>query len=500
MKGKKCLVIVLILLLAFSLFSCRKKQETTEYYRNFSSRPALTTAKKISLQGYRFDSFLNRGMILVSETQGSDKRYGVIGEQGELVLPVKYSSITMTGDFFLARGNLDETLYSVIDLKGDAILETNNYIEISDVGDGMVAVIEDSYATLYNEKGENVLPGSNFDYSYDFVSCGDFVLVKSAKRNSAFIFRTRTSENLLRFIGSEDTEYSVDYLGGNDFVVICNERVSAKTEGAVAFVKGSETTYYLQKVYRYTIGVEKPTRLETDRFLYSVGSRYSFGLTEEDREYYPLKEGVFSVRYYVTDGGKADGSLAYYIGNDSLSELGSLPEGVSPLVKMVDGLVAFGAPSGAIYFVNDALEVVKVIDDAQYQSVVWYGDAVIASKIGESGVRKFGGFDRAGGTILSFEYSYISAFVDGKTVVTKEGKAYLADGKGSFEYLAEESVPFAWDGYYEIREGSRAGLRSFGGVTLLSPSYDEVAGARRYGNRVFVAMSIADVTDIFVLS
>ena len=501
MTRRKTLVILLIVVLLFSLFACRKKKtEPVVFYREQSSNPALTQSSVVSLGGYAFSSFAERGMIVVSEKKDGETRYGVVNDRGEIVLPVLYSSISMAGDYFFAQGNLSDALYYVLDLKGNVIYKTNEYIEIADACDGFVSVTEDSYVSLYNGKGENVFPGNNLDYSYEYRSCGDFVIAKSKKRKNTFVFHTRTGETKLSFLGSDSTTYTVDYLGGNDFSVIRDDVVSSEKDCDYALTRGVETTYYKQTVYRYTVGVDKPTIVKAGRPLYSVGSRYSSGLTAEDREKYPLKEGYFAVRYYVTDGKKANGSLAYYLGDASLSEEGALPEGISPVLRMLDGLAAAASPSGAIYFVNDKLEVACKIDDAQYQAVVWSGAAVTASKLGENGVRKIGGFDREGREILPFEYSYISAFVGGKAVATKEGKAYLTDLTGKLEYLADETMPFVWDGFYERREGDKTSLISFDGVTLLPVGYDRIVGARRYDNRVFVALSVGEVTDVVVLS
>ena len=501
MSAKKIFItIIMVLALTLSLFSCKKKEESPVFCTSLSERPALTSAIEVPLGNKKFHSFLNRRLICVTE-QGEDSLlYGVIDETGKEILPAEYSSLSMVGDFFLAGGNLTTALFFVFNRAGEEIFHSDSALTIRDCGGGYVSVTEEGKAYLYDEKGQNVLPGTSLDSSYKFLSCGDFVIAKSASANALFVFHAGTSEVVLSFFGNDQIAYSAFYLGGNDFIVLCDRTVTSSDDYTLAKKTSEQTTYLKQTVYRYTVGVSTPKVLSVKHHLESVNDRYSFELTQEDRETYALNAGYYAVRYYVADGKVTDGSLAYYLSDASLSELKSLPEGISPVITMWEGLGVTSAPSGAIYYLDDKLNVVKIIDDAQYQSVVFSGGGAVASKLVENGTRRRGAFDREGNVLIPFEYSYISDFVGKKAVVSVGENSYLADGAGNKTFLAKESFPFLWDGFYIVVQGEKTGLLSFDGATLVSCRYDDLVGARRYGDSVFVALSIGERQEVFRLS
>ena len=491
------MIILCALVAALTFVSCKKPQKTSDLYRSGTPRQALTSSTKISLSGYSFDSFLDRGMIKVTETREGVDYYGALGEMGEVVLPVSYTALTSSGDFLVAEG---ADGYSVFSRSGKRLTTAEEYIEVNDVGGGYFSVTDRQYTYLYNAEGQNVLPGTQLDTTYEFSACGNFALAVSQTKGNVFVFHVLTSDIVLSFFNNESTKYSIAYVGGNDFVVIKN-RVVTSSDYDLVLDRGSEgSVYYKQTVSRYTAGVESPVTLSPGRFLVQVANRYSIGVTEEMRAGFSLNEGYQAVSYYKTDGKRASGALGYYVADASLAEKRAMPDGVSPLFTPVNGTAATLTSSGAIVLLNENAEVTGAIDDAVYQDVLFSGEVVTASKQLESGVVRRGGFDKNGRVVIPFEYSYISAFVGDKAIATKNGKAYILTTSGAETYVGDYSFPHYFDGFYQTDEGGFAGLTSFDGVRLVAPSYQGIEDVRRYGDAVYVALYIGSATDVYRLS
>ena len=500
MKAKKVLLILCALILvALSAVSCRKKTVQTTYYTSVDARLALTSSVQLSLRGYAFEEFMNREMIKVSEDRSDETYYGVISGAGDLVLPVSFLRLEMAGDFFVAEGGEETQTSNVYSLSGELLHTENRSIEVTDVGGGYFAIKAEEESHLYSPKGEEVLPGSHLDDTYSYVVCGNFVIAQSSYRDRIFVFHERTSDILLSFYDTSSVSYAVNYVGGSDFIVLINESVDASADYDLEMTRTEGKVYYKQTVRRYTIGVPEPTTLTPGRFLSSIYSKYSVGLTQEERECFALKEGYFAVAYYLREGKKASGALSHYIADGSLNEIKAIPEGVSALLSPINGVAAAVSAAGAILFFNESAEVVGRIDDAVYQNVIFSGEVVTASRVTESGVIRLGGFDRSGRLVLPFEYSYISAFVGGKAIASKGGKSYLVTTSGSETYIGDYSMPHYFDGFYEVKVGESVGATSFDGISLISPVYRAFSAVRRYGSRVYVAISIGAVTDVYRL-
>lgn len=486
MRYKKILIFLLALVLLLSFPSCKKGKEAA-YYSSRESRHELTSSVRVPMGDYSFDAFLNRGMIRVSQGGETEQKYGVLNLDGEVILPARYESVTMQGDFFLLGGDLSGSLYEVASLEGERVYASDLPLSITDVGGGCVAITEGKNSYLYDSNGNNILPGTSLDNTYEYLSCGAFVIARSAVRNNAFVFHALTSEIRLRFLGSESVSYEVSYAGGNNFIVIRNETVTEKEDYTFALKRSDGTRYFKQTLSLYVIGSDAPRSLEADRPIVSVSGKYAFGVSEEEREKFSLNEGYFAVRYYVTEGKTSDGTMAYYLSDASLREIRTLPSGISPILTMVDGRAAALSNEGAIYLFDQNLAVLAKIDDAPYQSLVFSGGVITASKL-VNGARRIGGFDLTGKEVIPFEYSYISEFYGEKAVATKGGKAYLVDKQGGAEYVAEAEFPFYWEGFYEKQSGGLIGLTSFGGHELFPCRYQSFKGVRRYGDEVLVAL------------
>ena len=502
MKAKKVLLILLALILvALSALSCRKKEAQEGFFTSISSRPALTSSAQVSLQGYTFDGFLSRGLIRVREVRDDGTYYGVLSGTGEIVVPVSYTLLEMTestGDFIVAEGGEESSKYHVFSMEGRLLYTSDHTIEVTDVGSGYFSVAEESNSYLFDGDGANALPGTLLDSTFSYSVCGDFILARSASKGRTFVFHARRSDTLLSFFDSETMNYLVSYSGGNDFIVVKTE----KTDGAaydVVIDRGEGPTYYKQTVRRYTIGLADPVTLSPGRFIVKIYNAYSIGQTAATRETYALKEGYQGVAYYVTEGRKASGALNHYIADGSLREIKSMPYGVSALITPVDGIAAATNSQGVIFFFDENADVVGRIDDAVYQNVVFSGEIVTASKVTENGVIRLGGFDRSGRMVIPFEYSYISAFVGGKAVASKGGKAYLVTTDGREEYVGNYLMPHYFDGFYEVYRDGRIGATSFDGVVLIPPTYQNFTAVSRYQNVVYVAVTLGTVTDVYRL-
>ena len=494
------MILCALVLVALCGASCKRKQEPTVFYTSSSSHRALTTSSKVSLSNYTFDSFLNRDLIKVSEMREGEEFYGVLNGEGEVILPVSYTSLSCEGDFLVAEGGEQTSEHYVFDLTGKQLAVLPSLTAVADIGGGYFAVVDGNASTVYNGKGENVLPGTELDETYEFSSCGNFILAQSRQKGRTFVFHALTSDVLLSFFDTETTEYVVAYMGGADFVALKNDAVDASSDYDIVINRGEGATYYKQTARRYTVGVSSPTVLSPGRFIVSIANRYSIGYTEEDRRSFSLKEGNHAVSYYKTEGKTASGALAYYVADGSLQERKAMPDGVSPLLSPINGVAAALSSSGAIVFVNESGDVVNEINDAVYQDIVFSGEVVVASKIVSSGVVRRGALDKTGKVVVPFEYSYISAFVGERAIAAKEGRSYVITSSGAQSYVCDESFPYYFDGFYRVTVGEFIGVVSFEGVSLVPASYQGFAAVRRYGNVVYVALTIGSVIDVYRLS
>ena len=507
MKAKKVLLTLLILILMLlSAFSCGKhRTEDGTYYRSLSPRKTLQSSMKISLKGQTFHSFLSRGRICVSQQQGDTTYYGVLSDMGETILPTQYTALTDAGDFLVAEGVEEqkegepENRNIVFSRTGKRLYSSVEELEVTDVGGGYFSVKEKGSSYLINPEGRNALPGTLLDDSYIYTYCGDFAIAKSTEKGSLFIFDLATSSILYKFFNTNNSAYSAFYVGGRDFIVICNERVQSSDNYSISLSKNEGTNYYRQSIRRYTAGIDRAKTLSMGHFVTAIYNKYSFGLTEEDREEYSLKEGYHAMSYYVTEGKKASGALSYAILNSSLREVKELPEGVSSRLTLVDGIAAASSNEGAILFLDEKADVVGRIDDNVYQNIVFSGEIVTASKVTESGSIRLGGFDLSGRNVIPFEYSYISVFVGGKAVATKEGKSYIVNTSGEENYIGDYTFPHHFDGFYELRSGDTIGAASYDGTNLIAPDYTAFVAVRRYGSYVYAALSIGSVIDVYRL-
>ena len=490
--------LLLILILTFGFFSCKKsKTEKTFLTSSAAARP-LTYALEVSLGGNNFVTFLNRGMIKVSVTDDLGEHYGALDKDGNTLIEPTCSDLTMYGDFFLAKGSLATEAYTVYNKKGERLFGSEYPLKITDVGAGCVAVTVDEKRTcVFDDKGEDLLAGTSLDSTYEYTATEQYVTARSNAKKSLFIFRRSTGDTLLSLFGTESVSYDGFYLGGKDFLVLKEESVSGSGVYTYAVKKSSGTEYYRQTLLLYTMGNSTPRVVTSDRAVYSLTDRNARGYSQQDRESFPLKSGYFALRYYVTEKKVTDGTLAYELVDASLQRVAALPEGINPILRPVDGLAAALGDSGKIYLVNESLQVVLTKDDAPYQSLSFSGSTITASNL--SAGAKRGVMDKSGKTVIPFEYSYISDFFGTKALAVKEGRAYLVDESGHAEYITDALFPYAWQGYYESKSGDKVGLTSFEGKSLVSPRFDYLIGSARFGQEVFVAMQAGTAQTVYRL-
>lgn len=505
MKAKRVLLILIVLILCVTVaVSCKKKEEQEtplSFYRSASPRQALTTSVQVSLQGYSFDSFLEGGKIKVAEideNNSANTLYGVISGRGEIILPVKYTSLKSVGSFFLAEGGEEISRHYVFSEDGRELYVSDEAIGVIDVGEGYFSVSTATASYLLNENGENVLPGTHMEPSCRYSVCGEYVLAKNEAKKETFIFHAKTSNVLLSFFDSDAKTHLVVYVGGKEFIDVFSERLESSEGADVEINRDSGVYYYKQTIRRYNAENGASVLLTPGRFIVRIDNRYTLS-DVSGRESFLLEEGYNAVAYYAIEGRKASGSLNYYIADASLSVLKDLPEDVSARLNFVNGLAAAVNGSGSILLLDDKADVKLKIDDAVYQDVVFSGEVVTASKVMENGTVRRGAFDLSGKVVVPFEYSYISEFVGGKAVATKAGVAYLLSSGGEAVYIGDYTMPHYFEGFYQTTSGDMVGAASFDGKTLIPPVYFAVTEYARDGNTVYVALSVDSVTDVYRL-
>ena len=498
MKRLRTLIAILsVFILLFSLCSCKNNgEQSSSYYEAGTANPLLTSKIEVPIQGYEFVTFLNRGMIEISDETGT--YYGAMNRDGSvLIQPTKYSTITMEGDFFFAEGNLEDGLYDVLNLNGEIVYSTFKPITITDVGEGCVRVEEDGMSYIYNEKGEDLLGATSLDSTYEYTVCKDYIAARSKTRKNAFVFSRRTGDTLLSMYGSSSVSFDLAYLGKKDFLVIREEVVDASSDYSYSLKRNGETKYVRQTAEIHALDGSAPRSVTTGAPIYSLNDRYSFGMTQQERENYGLKEGYFSLATYRLDGKSADGSVDYAVTDASLRPLATMPEKLNPQVRPLNGLSVVTGAQGTLYLVDDTLKVVRTVDDAVYQSASVSGSVIAVTRIGEGSKR--GCLDTNGNVVIPFEYSYISEFFGNYAVASKGGKAYVICTDGSSREIGEEIFPYYWIGYYEIVSGNRIGIASLDGNVLVPATYETLEGIGRYGGEVFVALKKDGKTTVFRL-
>ncbi len=489
-----------LLILSASLFACSPKK-AGGFYVPFSSYAAATSAVRFRPKDGTFDSVLCEDRVSVCKNTDESKTYGVASvSTGDIVIPIQYESISADGDFFLAGSNLsDDSLFIVFYKDGTRVYGSDYPLSIEDVGGGFVKITEVDYSFVYDKTGRNVLFGSIFGKEYEYVSCENFLLAKSSKTGSYFIFNARTGECVRSIFGSTDAEPYVSYAGGNDFIVVYNYKVSDSDFYKIRIANEDGESYYDQKVFKITIGTEGAHEIDAKRFIYKLHNRYDFGLSVSERKNYPLKDGYFAESDYVITDKNEEGRMDYVLSDSSLTILKTMPKGISPLLVFRDGYCAAAVDSDKLYLFDQDLNAVLTMPNENYQSVKWSDDVIVAAKI-EGGRSLYGVFDSNGKTVLPFEYTYLSEFKDGRAIGVKDGKAYIVSKDGQTIYCSDDTFPFYWDGFAVFKENGKAGIRSLFGETLIAAGYDGIGDVTRYGNDVYLTLQVGEVTDLFVLS
>ncbi|MCR4726867.1 MAG: hypothetical protein K5753_06600 [Clostridia bacterium] len=497
---KICAAILAILLLTASLTAC-KNTKPDGFLADFSSYAAFEVAVKFHPNEGSFDKILNKDLVSVFAQSESGKKYGVASvATGRTVIPIRYNSISASGEFILAEGSLaDKAIFSVCNSEGTEIYSSDFPLSIEDIGGGHVKILENDQTFVYNRNGDNVLFGSILGKDYDYVSCGNFILAKSRKTGSHFIFSAKTGECVHSVLAPEKVSVYVSYAGGNDFIILYNREVSSGDPYKAAVAGEEEILYFDQNVFRLTIGVERIREIDPKRFIYKLHNRYDFGLTPEERANYPLNDGFFSETDYVLSNKTATGALDYVLSDSSMKIVKTLPEKLSPLMTATDGYAAAGIGAENVYLFDKDLNVKFKLPNENYQSLKWSDGALVAVKI-EGGTARYGAFDSEGKLFLAFDYTYLSEFKSGKAIGVKNGKAYIVGKDGSEIYCSDETFPFYWDGFGLTKKDGQTGVLSYSGETLIAPSYDAVSEVRRFGNEVYLTMCVGEVTDLFILS
>lgn len=485
-------------LILFSSFAC-SKTKAGGFYRERSSLRYAESASLFTPREGSFDQVLGLDLASVYKNEEGKKNFGMARiSTGELLIPFRYLSLTASGDFILAETTLEEDALFVVYYKdGTKIYESDDPLTVQDVGDGIARITDNGYVLAFDKTGRDVLSSTSLGEDYELSSCENFILAKNGKTGTYLIFNAKTGEIVSSFFASESAEPFVCYAGGNDFIAIYNEKVSAGHPYKAAVQGEGETVFYDQKIYRVTIGVSSSRELAVDRFIYKLSNRYDFGLTSADREEYPLKGGYFAESDYKTENKIATGEIEYRITNASLSSLSLLPSGVSPTQSATDGYIAASNSSFLYLFDSDLKELLKKPNE-NFQSVKLSDEAIVLSKI-ENGKLTYGAIDLSGKEILPFSYSYLSEFRNGKAVGVKDKKAYLVSKDGSERYVSDETFPYYWDGFCIVTQGGRTGAIDYNGENLVPYAYDGIAAAVRFGDTVYLSMKIGEVIDLFIL-
>ena len=480
------IAILLISLLLVACCACKKTpQESGSFYDAANPTPALTSKISIPIEGCRFVTFLNRGMMEITDEEGT--YHGAMDRDGRIVIePNKYSALSMVGDFFFAEGNLAEGLYVVLNLSGEIVYSAFKPIEISDVGEGCVRILEDGRPYLYDSAGNELIAGTSLDSTYEHSVCKRYVVTRSKTRKNAFVFLRETGNLELALYGSDSVSYEIAYLGGKDFLAIREEAVSSSDDYTYSIKSGETTRYIRQTMQIHTLDGSAPRTVRTEAPFYSLTDRYSFGVSQQSRENYGLKEGYFALRTYRLEGKSADGTTDVCVSDATLRPLARLPEESNPLIRPVKGAAAVTGASGTLYLVDDALNLLKTFDDAVYQSPSFSGSLITVTNITAGSKR--GCLDKNGNVVIPFEYSYISEFFGDYAVASKGGKSYAIRIDGTAREIGEETFPYYWLGYYETTANGKIGIASLDGTQLVPTDYDTLEGVGRYGGEVFVAL------------
>ena len=257
---KKYLLIISIIILVFTLVSCGKNDG--EVGKEVELYPAYTKEGNKKLWGFidKKGNFKVKGQFSQVEEfddYGVAKVYqegkvGLINEDGELILPIMYDSISETKEGVITA--LQDKMYSIVDTTGKILYTTNDYVFLGQSGDGYIAagkVIDDEVKMGYINKNGKVLVRPEYSLAYDFkngkalvmISEGEYALIdKKGKVVKEFNYKIMSpNANNESFIFSDD-DYILGYLDENGDVLVKPKFANAYLyEDGMAIVYDSKT-------------------------------------------------------------------------------------------------------------------------------------------------------------------------------------------------------------------------------------------------------------------
>ncbi len=504
---KKAIVFILLLTLLLTVsFGCKKARTEESFYLSASSYKLPTSSEKADLHGYSYHALLQRGCIAVSATEGEETLYGVIDAgANRLLFPAVYGKVEMEGDFFILppAESAEETIYRVAYLDGTFLTETTAEPTVRDIGGGYATVTTGAYMRIFHKSGSEILSENILGNGYECTACENFILARHTINGDYQVFNILTGESVLSFYPPSNCIMNVYYAGGNDFIAVYDYDSTEEEEHSVALLLSEGNLVYLrQTITRMTVGVPTPHALQCEEYVFSLKNKYSFGMTEEEREAYSIKPEYFTLGFYSrTADGAADGTVLYALTDRDLKIKAELPNGIRPDNPVKDGYLISGKQASSVYLLDEHLKIVFSLTDANYQSVSYSDGMVVLAKI-EDGRAKYGAFSTKGQLAIDFDYAYLSKFAGGKAAAVKAGKIYILDKEGRETYVAETedvSAFYVWEGFYERPEYGRIGLSSYDGTSLVPANYATLEAVTRCGDAVYVAMRMENAVDVYIL-
>lgn len=254
---KRYLLIISIIILTFTLASCGK-----EVGKEVGLYPAYTKKGNRKVWGFidKKGNFKVKGQFSQVEEfddYGVAKVYqegkvGLINEDGELILPIMYDSISETKEGVITA--LQDKMYSIVDTTGKILFTTNDYVFLGQSSDGYIAagkVIDDEVKMGYIDKNGKVLVRPEYSLAYDFkngkalvmISEGEYALIdKKGKVVKEFNYKIMSPDvNNGTFIYSDDDNI-LGYLDENGDVLVKPKFANAYLyEDGMAIVYNSNT-------------------------------------------------------------------------------------------------------------------------------------------------------------------------------------------------------------------------------------------------------------------